>query len=166
MPSGVLTSNFDSLLSVGTSSRRVPDSSSRLVADFDDSGARELMFLWASTHPSRRSWERGLRKLGEEIGSRHSDSNRGPTVYKTVALPLSYAGAGGKVSQMGPVSKRMIFENAVAGPCKPYAKRFLANFSQGLRARRRGGRLSLGQSGEVLLRLYCEALSAGGAGCR
>ena len=25
-------------------------------------------------------------------GSRHSDSNRGPTVYKTVALPLSYAG--------------------------------------------------------------------------
>ena len=24
--------------------------------------------------------------------SRHSDSNRGPTVYKTVALPLSYAG--------------------------------------------------------------------------
>jgi len=25
-------------------------------------------------------------------GSRHSDSNRGPTVYKTVALPLCYAG--------------------------------------------------------------------------
>ena len=25
-------------------------------------------------------------------GSQHSGSNRGPTVYKTVALPLSYAG--------------------------------------------------------------------------
>ena len=49
MPSGVVTSNFDSLLSVGTSTRRVPDSRSRLVSDFDDSGARELMFLWAST---------------------------------------------------------------------------------------------------------------------
>jgi len=24
--------------------------------------------------------------------SQHSDSNRGPTVYKTVALPLCYAG--------------------------------------------------------------------------
>ena len=115
-----MTSNFDSLSSVGTSTRR--------VSDFDDSGARELMFLWASTHPSRRSWERGSRYLGDEIGSRHSDSNRGPTVYKTVALPLSYAGAGGKLSQMGPVGKRMIFENAVEGPSKPYAKRFLVNF--------------------------------------
>ena len=32
----------------------------------------------------------------KEKESRHSDSNRGPTVYKTVALPLSYAGAGGR----------------------------------------------------------------------
>src|SRR5271168_4828436 len=28
------------------------------------------------------------------LWSRHPDLNRGPTVYKTVALPLSYAGGG------------------------------------------------------------------------
>jgi hypothetical protein len=45
-------------------------------------------------------------------GSRHSDSNRGPTVYKTVALPLSYAGEpvrerGGSVAKNVPGGKRI-----------------------------------------------------------
>src|SRR5450756_579148 len=31
--------------------------------------------------------------------SRHSDSNRGPVVYETTALPLSYVGATGIVSR-------------------------------------------------------------------
>jgi hypothetical protein len=31
--------------------------------------------------------------------SRHSDSNRGPAVYETAALPLSYVGATGIVSR-------------------------------------------------------------------
>src|SRR6185503_13125076 len=40
-----------------------------------------------ATHASRQEW------------SRHSDLNRGPAVYETAALPLSYVGPGGEYSQ-------------------------------------------------------------------
>ena len=38
-----------------------------------------------SDHPTREGW------------SRHSDLNRGPAVYETAALPLSYVGAGQRI---------------------------------------------------------------------
>ena len=37
------------------------------------------------------------RRLNNRSWSRRSDSNRGPAVYETAALPLSYVGAGGSV---------------------------------------------------------------------
>ena len=41
---------------------------------------------------------RSLRKEGHQLTlkmwSRHSDLNRGPAVYETAALPLSYVGIG------------------------------------------------------------------------
>jgi hypothetical protein len=43
--------------------------------------------LWPLGYASNRA-----RKERSSAWSRHPESNRGPTVYKTVALPLSYAG--------------------------------------------------------------------------
>jgi hypothetical protein len=43
--------------------------------------------LWPLGYASKE------RHLAGPGWSRHPDLNRGPTVYKTVALPLSYAGA-------------------------------------------------------------------------
>src|SRR5262249_15652108 len=51
------------------------------------------------------------------LWSRHPDSNRGPTVYKTVALPLSYAG--------GPRSRELLAVTAQAGKRRPLPHRLV-----------------------------------------
>ena len=58
--------------------------------------------------------------------SRHPDLNRGPTVYKTVALPLSYAGPGSPLIQEGPGAPQSLAalpfpRKATPGtpPCRP-----------------------------------------------
>src|SRR6266498_2567292 len=52
--------------------------------------------------PSRHGSGRfvGPATLSSEVWSRHSDLNRGPAVYETAALPLSYVGASGSIGDV------------------------------------------------------------------
>src|SRR4051812_14224207 len=63
---------------------------------------------------------RGRRQEGE--WSRHSDLNRGPAVYETAALPLSYVGAPESVpsdTRIGPTLNGAIFPSGDALHASP-----------------------------------------------
>jgi hypothetical protein len=68
---------------------RQPVMSARPASDFGRSGAGRLYARRGVIPPAAT-----LDRLEWGEWSRHSDLNRGPAVYETAALPLSYVGAG------------------------------------------------------------------------
>ena len=67
-----------------------------------------------NTAPKHKKAEATVWQLPLPNQSRHSDSNRGPAVYKTAALPLSYAGEAYVLYHGG----RNIVKRHIARRCK------------------------------------------------
>ena len=83
--------------------------------------------------------------LGSDRWSRHSDLNRGPAVYETAALPLSYVGAAASVARAVDSTRRDL--GAAPRPAaavvqwrNPLASALLRGFARGWASRCRSAR--------------------------